>query len=68
MKTVLFILLPFPSHYMAAFGFAHEWQKRGYRVIFTVIEKYKELVKEEGFEIYHFKYAANIISKHSKVF
>jgi UDP:flavonoid glycosyltransferase YjiC (YdhE family) len=68
MKTVLFIVLPFPSHYMAAFGFAHEWQKRGYRVIFTVTEKYIELVKEEGFEIYHFKYASEYNIKTFKGF
>ena len=50
MKTVIFIILPFSSHYYVAFGTAHYLKKNGYRVIFTCKENQMKLVEDEGFE------------------
>lgn len=50
MKTLLFVILPYPSHYLASFGFARIWQKRGYKVVFTGLEGQRILVEKEGFD------------------
>lgn len=50
MQTLLFVILPYPSHYLASFGFARMWQKRGYKVVFTGLEGQRILVEKEGFD------------------
>jgi zeaxanthin glucosyltransferase len=49
MPTILFVILPYPSHYLASFGFARMWQKRGYNIVFTGFDIYRDLVEKEGF-------------------
>jgi zeaxanthin glucosyltransferase len=58
--TALFVLLPYPSHYMASFGFARLWQQRGYQVVFTGMSIHKELVEKEGFMFSELYYASEI--------
>ncbi|GAA4419084.1 hypothetical protein GCM10023187_53080 [Nibrella viscosa] len=66
--TVLFVLLPYPSHYIACFGFAHLWQKRGYKVLFTGHEGQKELVENEGFTFINMDYTSTFLIYKIKVF
>ena len=56
MRTILFIMLPFPSHYFVAFGTANYLKKEGYRVVFTGEEKVRTLIENEGFEFQKFQY------------
>lgn len=49
MKKILFIILPFPSHYTACFSYARYWQKKGYEVFFTGNKNLRELIEVEGF-------------------
>jgi zeaxanthin glucosyltransferase len=50
MKSILFIIYPFPSHYYPAFAFAKEWQMKGYNVVFTGnSQKLQKIVSDEGF-------------------
>ena len=35
MKTILFIMLPTPSHYMTTFPLAHELEYKGFNIIYT---------------------------------
>ncbi len=55
--TALFVILPYPSHYMASFGFARMWQQRGFRVVFTGVDSLRQLVENEGFEFCEMVYA-----------
>jgi len=57
MKRTVFVMLPSPSHYMAAFGYAHELRKTGEVVVFTGTLDSKELITDEGFEFFLFEYA-----------
>jgi zeaxanthin glucosyltransferase len=56
-SVVLFVILPFPSHYYASFSLAKQWQKQGYRVVFAGTSKMKSLIEDNGFEYYCLKYA-----------
>ena len=56
MKTALFIILPYPSHYHASFGLAHELQCNGFRVVFTGYPHLKNLVEQQGYEFYSMSY------------
>jgi zeaxanthin glucosyltransferase len=49
MPTVLFVMLPFPSHYMASFGFARLWEQRGYTAVFTGPPHLRQLIEQQGF-------------------
>ena len=49
MKTALFIMLPYPSHYMACFGYAAAWQQNGWKVVFTGWPSQRRLVEKAGF-------------------
>lgn len=50
MKVILFVMLPSPSHYMAAFPIANEFQKKGFKVVFTGdCKELEQLVEENGF-------------------
>lgn len=50
MKTVLFIILPYPSHYFSCFPLANCYREQGHRVIFTGLTHLENLVTDEGFE------------------
>ena len=56
MKTALFIILPYPSHYHASFGLAQELQQQGFRVIFTGYPHLKNLVEQQGYEFRSMSY------------
>lgn len=58
MRTIVFLMLPFPSHILPTFTFAKGWQNKGYKVIFTGIENLKNLVEDQGFEFYDFHYGS----------
>ncbi len=49
MPTILFVMLPFPSHYMASFGFARLWQQRGYMAVFTGPPHLRVMMEAQGF-------------------
>ncbi|MBO0932606.1 glycosyltransferase [Fibrella aquatilis] len=49
MPIALFVMLPFPSHYMASFGFARLWQQRGYMAVFTGPPHLRAIVEAQGF-------------------
>ncbi len=57
MKTVLFIILPVPSHLNASFGLAKEFQDRGYKIVFTGFSSFKNYIEQQGYEFYHMGYA-----------
>ena len=51
MNILLFVILPYHSHYMSAFAFAHELEKKGFKVIFTGNDKnIEKLVQHNGFD------------------
>ena len=56
MKTALFIILPYPSHYHASFGLAQELQQQSFRVIFTGYPHLKNLVEQQGYEFRSMSY------------
>lgn len=68
MKSVIFLILTYPSHYTACFGFARHWQKKGYNIIFTGNERLRALVEIEGFEFYEFQYLSEYTIKSIKAF
>ena len=50
MKTILFVMLPTPSHYMTSFPIAHYFKEKGFNIVFTGDQDFFEnLVKENGF-------------------
>jgi len=57
MKRTVFVMLPNPSHYMAAFGYAHQLRKTGEAVAFTGTFELRELITDEGFDFFLFEYA-----------
>lgn len=68
MKTVLFIILPYPSHYNACFGLAHELKKRAYRVVFTGYPHLQSHVEQQGFEFCRINYTTEYSVKTFKNF
>jgi zeaxanthin glucosyltransferase len=68
MPTILFILLPFKSHYLATFGFANTWKNKGYNVVFTGNESLKETIEIEGFEYISFSHSVEYDIKSFKIF
>lgn len=56
MKTVLFIILPYPSHYNASFGLAQEYQCANFRVVFTGYPHLRDHVEQQGYEFCHMHY------------
>ena len=57
MKTALFIILPYASHYNACFGLAHEFQCRGFRVVFTGSAHLADHITRQGYEFCSMEYA-----------
>ncbi len=68
MKTALFIILPYPSHYNASFGLAHEFQDRGFRVVFTGYPHLREHVEKQGYAFCSMEYASEYDVKTVKGF
>lgn len=68
METSLFIMLPSPSHYHAAFGLASEIRNSGQRVVFTGTLKVKDAIENEGFEYIYFGYLTEDIIANLKAF
>lgn len=60
MPTLLFVILPYPSHYLATFCFARMWQKQNYKVVFTGNELHRSLIEKEGFDFEPFYYGSEI--------
>lgn len=56
MQNILFVLLPFPSHYFACFPYAKILQKKGNRIIFLGSIPLKTLVERQGFSFAEMKY------------
>ena len=50
MRVALFIILPYPSHYHASYGLAREYQRRGYRIVFTGRAQHRDSVESQGYE------------------
>lgn len=66
--NIVFILLPFPSHYLACFPFAKTLQNHGRRIIFTGTTDQKEIIKNEGFSFSELKYINELLISSYKVF
>lgn len=49
MNTALFLMLPYPSHVIAAFPYAHFLQQMGVKVIFLNTLNCKNLIEKNGF-------------------
>lgn len=49
MPTALFIILPYPSHYLPTFGMARALQRLGYQLVFVGTPDLQDLVEGEGF-------------------
>lgn len=64
MEIVLFVPLPFPSHYIPTFGLAKKLQEEGFEIIYTGLPNLKELIEKEGFKYEYLPYTEsyNIIS------
>lgn len=56
METILFIMLPFPSHFISVYGLANHYKSLGYDVIFTGTRDLKGLVEIENFKFVEFQY------------
>ena len=67
MKTVLFLLLPIPSHYYPTFGIARLLQQRGYRIIYMGKPQLQEVVEREGFNFEVLVYAEEFVIRRLKV-
>ncbi len=58
MKTVLFIILPYPSHYNACFGLAQKAQDRGFKVVFTGYPHLKDHIEKQGYTFHAMEYTS----------
>jgi zeaxanthin glucosyltransferase len=55
-KTILFLMLPYPSHQMACFSYARTYLDQGSKVVFTGYESQRTLIEREGFSFEKFSY------------
>ncbi len=56
MKTALFIILPYPSHYNLSFSFARAFEDRGFEIVYTGLPYLEDHVKRQGFRFYALQY------------
>ncbi len=56
MKNILFITLPFKSHYFPAFNLANTYRNNGYNIYFTGSNHSEYIVKNEGFNFVTINY------------
>lgn len=68
MKTVLFIILPFSSHYYPAFSIAEKYRNDGYRVIFACTDYHKNTISNESFESVNIWYLSETVILNIKHF
>ncbi len=68
METVLFIILPYPSHYNACFGLAHVLKKQGKSIIFTGFPHHRKHVEQQGYEFIDLYYTTEYKIKNLKGF
>ncbi len=57
MRNVVFIMLPYPSHYTNSFSYAQAWKTRGYNVVYAGLAAQKDLVQRQGFEFQEISYS-----------
>lgn len=68
MESIIFVLLPFPSHYFACFPYAKTLQKKGQHIIFIGATHLKTIVEREGFFFGEIKYATEYSIASFKIF
>lgn len=68
MKTVLFIILPFTSHYYPAFSIAEKYRNEGYRIVFTCSDYVKNTISNESFESVNIHYLSEPVLSNFKQF
>ncbi|CCH55881.1 putative UDP-glucosyltransferase ydhE [Fibrisoma limi BUZ 3] len=56
MQTVLFIMVPIPSHYNANYGLANWLQQHNYRIVYAGTPSLKQHVEEQGFDFKELTY------------
>ncbi len=61
-------MLPFPSHYMACFGYANDWKQKGWNVVFTGQPHLRQIVENEGFCFLEIDYTVEYRVKTFKAF
>ena len=66
--NVLFIMLPFPSHYLACFPYAKTLLREGKLVIFTGSVNQKKIVEAEGFSFREVTYTSEYTITSFKIF
>ena len=59
MRTVLFIIMPYPSHYHASYGLAQEYKNKGFQVVFTGSSHLKNHIEQQGYEFCAMSYVPN---------
>ncbi|WP_259015071.1 glycosyltransferase [Emticicia fluvialis] len=57
MRNVVFIMLPYPSHYTNSFSYAQAWQNKGYNVVYAGLAPQKDLVQKQGFQFQEISYS-----------
>lgn len=69
MKTILFVILPTSSHYMASFPLANALKRKGYNVIFTGNStSIRSIVVANGFQYVGMEYQTVLKIKNLKLF
>lgn len=68
MKTILFVMLPAPSHYNASFCLAKFLQKCHSKIIFTGVEQQKNLIEQENFIFEYLRYETKYKTRFARTF
>ena len=68
MKNLLFIILPYPSHYYASFPLAKKLRSEGNLITYTGTPQFEKIITNEGFRFISFKYVSEYKIKTFNVF
>lgn len=67
MKTALIFMVPHLSHFYPTFGLARTLRQLGLRVVYAGPPSYREMLKEEGFELQPVRYASEFVIRRFSV-
>ena len=68
MKNLLFIILPYPSHFYASFPLAKKLRSEGNLITYTGTPQFEKIITNEGFRFISFKYVSEYKIKTFNVF
>lgn len=66
MKTVLFVILPYKSHYYPAFALAEKYRLEGYKVLFTGTPHFQQVILNQSHGFVSLFYLSEYIFSSSK--